>query len=269
MILSYDYFVEKLNSRLKTDDSFYYDLLCKVIKDPTRYVGIFRITNVKTKLIQNVTQSREIKLGDFMEDIVTDYIHAMGYTNLNKHIGTDTEGNPLNADQAFREGNTIFLIEQKIRDDHDSTKKRGQYDNFRKKYTLLKTQYPDCTINATMWFIDNSFAKNKRYYLTKASQESSNNVTLNILYGGALFDTIFNRNDVWEEICEYLGKHKQERNDEILHIPDFDTSPEMLNALKQLKMNVPNLYRKLMSDKPIYVQLRKELFPTSTNLNLV
>lgn len=269
MILSYDYFVEKLNSRLKTDDSFYYDLLCKVINDPTRYVGIFRITNVKTKLIQNVTQSREIKLGDFMEDIVTDYIHAMGYTNLNKHIGTDTEGNPLNADQAFREGNTIFLIEQKIRDDHDSTKKRGQYDNFRKKYTLLKTQYPDCTINATMWFIDNSFAKNKRYYLTKASQESSNNVTLNILYGGALFDTIFNRNDVWEEICEYLGKHKQERNDEILHIPDFDTSPEMLNALKQLKINVPNLYRKLMSDKPIYVQLRKELFPTSTNLNLV
>ena len=254
MILSYDYFV---------------DLLCKVIKDPTRYVGIFRITNVKTKLIQNVTQSREIKLGDFMEDIVTDYIHAMGYTNLNKHIGTDTEGNPLNADQAFREGNTIFLIEQKIRDDHDSTKKRGQYDNFRKKYTLLKTQYPDCTINATMWFIDNSFAKNKRYYLTKASQESSNNVTLNILYGDALFDTIFNRNDVWEEICEYLGKHKQERNDEILHIPDFDTSPEMLNALKQLKINDPNLYRKLMSDKPIYVQLRKELFPTSTNLKLL
>lgn len=269
MILSYDYFVEKLNSKIKTDDSFYYELLCTVIKNPHRYVGIFRLTNAKTKLIQNVTQSREIKLGDFMEDIVTDYIHAMGYTNLNKHIGTDTEGNQLNADQAFREDNTIYLIEQKIRDDHDSTKKRGQYDNFRKKYTLLKKQYPDCTINATMWFIDDSLVKNKNFYTIEASQNTLSNVTLNILYGGALFDTIFKRNDVWQEICQYLEKHKQERSDEILHIPDFDTSPEMLNALKQLKINDPNLYQKLMSDKPLYVQLRKELFPTSTNLKLL
>ena len=52
MILSYDYFVEKLNSKIKTDDSFYYELLCTVIKNPHRYVGIFRLTNAKTKLIR-------------------------------------------------------------------------------------------------------------------------------------------------------------------------------------------------------------------------
>ena len=120
-----------------------------------------------------------------------------------------------------------------------------------------------------MWFIDDSLVKNKNFYRSEASQNTLSNVTLNILYGGTLFDTIFKRNDVWQEICEYLEKHKQERSDEILHIPDFDTSPEMLNALKQLKINDPNLYQKLISDKPLYVQLRKELFPTSTNLKLL
>lgn len=125
MILSYEYFINRLNSKVKSDDSFYYDLLITVIKNPNRYTGNFRLSNAKTKLIQNVTQSREIKFGDFMEEIITEYIEKMGYINLSKNIGTDAEGNPLSADQVFKKESTIYLIEQKIRDDHDSTKKRG------------------------------------------------------------------------------------------------------------------------------------------------
>lgn len=66
-----------------------------------------------------------------------------------------------------------------------------------------------------------------------------------------------------------MKKNKQERSDEILTIPDFDTSPEMLTALKKLKSNEPNLYKKLVSNKPDYIQLREELFPTGHNLNLL
>lgn len=123
MIKTYNEFINLLNKKIKSDEQFVYELLITVIKNPNRYTGIFRLSNAKTKLIQNVTQSREIKFGDFMEEIITDYIFDMGYKNIDKNIGCDEEGNALSADQVFIKDKTLYLIEQKIRDDHDSTKK--------------------------------------------------------------------------------------------------------------------------------------------------
>ena len=57
------------------------------------------------------------------------------------------------------------MIEQKMRDDHDSTKKRGQFENFLKKVSYLKEKFPNKEIEAGMWFVDNSLVKNKKYYL--------------------------------------------------------------------------------------------------------
>lgn len=263
--MTYEHFIEVLAKKIKNDDDFYYNLLETVVRNPNRYTGIFRLSNAKTKLMQNATQSREIKFGDFMEEIVTEYIADMGYTNLNKNIGTDEDGNALSADQVFEKGDTVYLIEQKIRDDHDSTKKRGQYDNFYKKYLLLSKRYKDCKINATMWFIDDSLVKNRSYYRQQAQLNNLPNVKINILYGGELFDLIFSRVDVWEEMCSYLSRNKQERSGEILYIPDFDTSDEILKALQKLRTDEPNLFRKLISSNSTYTQLRKELFPTGFN----
>lgn len=79
-----------------------YQILKTVIENPKRYIGIFRITSAKTKLIQNITQSCEIKFGDFIENILTVYLADMGYENLNKNLGKDEEGNELSADQVFK-----------------------------------------------------------------------------------------------------------------------------------------------------------------------
>ena len=258
---NYEDFAAELNAKIKSDDDLYYELLITVIKNPQRYTGIFRVSNARTKLIQNVTQSREIKFGDFMEDVITWYISAMGYENLDKNISDS-----LKADQLFRYGNVIFLIEQKIRDDHDSTKKRGQYNNFRKKYLALREKYPGCEINAVMWFIDDSLRKNKRYYFDQAGAEADSGVNIYILYGGELFTGIFGRPDVWEELCAHLAHNKYDRNNEVLTIPNFDTSPEILRALIRLKAEQRNLYEKLISSRPEYVQLRAELFPAGRNI---
>ena len=145
-------------------------------------------------------------------------------------------------------------------------KKRGQYQNFRKKYLCLKKQYPNYTINAIMWFIDNSFTKNYKYYQNEVDKENNKNIEIHILYGESLFTQIFNREDVWNEIYEYLIKNKKERSDEILNIPSFDTSEEIFMALQKLKKQKSNLLQKLLSDSPIYIQLRRELFPTEENL---
>lgn len=65
MILEYNYFADKLNNRLFEGSSA--DLLDKIVKNPDRYIGLFRPTKPKTKLIQNITQSHEIKFGDALE----------------------------------------------------------------------------------------------------------------------------------------------------------------------------------------------------------
>lgn len=264
MIKNYNEFAEELNGKIKSDNEFFYELLITVIKNPQRYTGIFRVSNARTKLIQNVTQSREIKFGDFMEDIVTQYISGMGYENLNKKVSDELE-----ADQLFMMNEKICLIEQKIRDDHDSTKKRGQYDNFRRKYTALKEKYPVHEVTAVMWFIDDSLKKNRKYYTKRAELESLPGVSIHIIYGGELFTTIFGRPDVWEEICSHLSRNKNERSREILTVPDFDTSPEILTALRRLKTENTKLYSKLLSSRPEYIQLRAELFSSGENLHRV
>lgn len=58
--MTYEDFKNGLNSRIFRDD-LNYEILETVLKNPKRYIGLFRITNAKTKLIQNLTQSCEIK----------------------------------------------------------------------------------------------------------------------------------------------------------------------------------------------------------------
>lgn len=62
MIFRYDEFIEKLNCKIKENQKFYNELLIMVIKNPNRYTGVFRLSNVKNKLIQNVTQVKKSSL---------------------------------------------------------------------------------------------------------------------------------------------------------------------------------------------------------------
>ena len=131
MILEYNTFINKLNETLFEGSSA--DLLNKIVSSPDRYVGIFRPTKPKTKLIQNITQSHEIKFGDALENIFEDYFRALGFEMLPKRLyARETKDNKdYDIDQLFKKENIIYLIEQKVRDDHDSTKKVGQFSNFR------------------------------------------------------------------------------------------------------------------------------------------
>ena len=120
-----------------------------------------------------------------------------------------------------------------------------------------------------MWFIDDSLKKNKRYYTKRAESEALQDISIHIIYGGELFTVIFRRPDVWGEICAHLSRNKSERSREILTVPDFDTSPEILTALRRLKSENARLYNKLLSSRPEYIQLRAELFPSGFNLRKI
>ena len=82
-IIEYDEFVEELKKTVYKNAKA--DLINKVASNPDRYIGIFRPTTPELKLIQNITQSHEISFGDFVEDIITEYLGKY-YKNLEKNI---------------------------------------------------------------------------------------------------------------------------------------------------------------------------------------
>lgn len=83
-----------------------------------------------------------------------------------------------------------------MRDDHDSSKKRGQFVNSQLKYQTLLKQYPGHEIHAIMWFVDPAFHKNERYYLEQAMEankeieRSSATIGIHICYGSEFFELI-------------------------------------------------------------------------------
>lgn len=263
MIITYDEFYNSLTKHIQAGDDFYLTLLITIIEQPERYCGLFRLSNARNKLIQNITQSREIKFGDFIEELATEYIARLGYINFDKDLGQDENGDELNVDQFFTDGTILYLVEMKVRDDHDSTKKRGQYQNFHKKIDLIRKKYPDKHIDASMWFMDSSLHKNKNYYFQQMKDEKLDNVTLHLYYGSQFFESLKNGKQAWDEFISILIKYRQEHANDDITIPNFGTSEEIYKALLRLP---ENLWKKLMSDKEIYCLLRKELFSTGNNL---
>ena len=263
MIITYDEFCERLVQTIQTGEDFYLNLLKTVINNPERYCGLFRLSNAKTKLIQNVTQSNEIKFGDLIEEMVTEYIERLGYKNFNKNLGLDENGDALNVDQYFTDGNEIYMVEMKIRDDHDSTKKRGQYANFQKKIKLIKSKNPSKHVNAFMWFVDDGLCKNKNYYAEEMRKDHFENCTLKLFYGGEFFNVLKNGKSAWNELVSILKEYRMNNSKHDVDIPDFGSSKEILKALLYLPFRE---WEKLNSDDEEYVLLRSELFSGGDNI---
>jgi hypothetical protein len=108
----------------------------KLASKPERYLGDFRPTKPRAKIIQNLLHSHEIRFGDAIELVLRKILAEQGYTNLDLVLNIDDQTS-LSLDQYFRKGKVHFFIEQKMRDDHDSTKKHGQITNFEVKLDRL------------------------------------------------------------------------------------------------------------------------------------
>lgn len=263
MIITYEEFCDLLSKHIQTGEDFYLSLLKTVIDNPSRYCGLFRLSNAKTKLIQNTTQSQEIKFGDLIEEVITEYLSRLGYQNFEKNLGIDSNGDELNVDQYFTDGEKLYIVEMKIRDDHDSTKKRGQYSNFRKKINLVREKNPNKRIDASMWFVDDSLHKNRNYYKAQMNNENYVNCDLHLYYGKEFFDSLINGSEAWAELIDILTRYRLDNSAVDVEVPDFGSSSEIYTALLQL----PNNYwKKLMSNRGQFVLLRQELFSGGNNL---
>lgn len=267
MTMDFSKFKEILNNKIFEDEKA--SLLTKISKYPERYIGLFRPTKPYAKLIQNVTQSHEIRFGDALESVIKEYATQMGYKNLGLKFkyynGDKTKTEDLDIDQLFQKDDILYLVEQKVRDDHDSTKKRGQINNFEIKLDVVYKELAPKKLVGIMFFIDPSLNKNKKFYseeIIKISRDYG--FDTHIFYGSEFFD-FFKRSDVWEEILSHLENWKEN----LAEIPEvnFDLNPE--TSCEELKKLSPAIFRKLFDNEAIKSEILPVIFPTKATLKLL
>jgi hypothetical protein len=261
-IMQYNNFKEVFNRAIF--DRSKSDLLEKIANNPDRYLGIFRPSKPKAKIIQNLLQSHEIRFGDALEEIIEKYFNENGYKTIKKKF-IDKDQKQLHVDQFVKKDSKILFIEQKVRDDHDSSKKRGQIQNFEKKLDIIIKEFGSKDLSGIIYFVDNALCKNKKYYKEELKKLSNDyGVELKIFYGNELFDFLELSNS-WEEIIFHLTKWKNE-------IPDFpeinfDLNPEV--TLEEIKNIKPLYYRKLFSNEKIISEILPVIFPQNKSLLLL
>lgn len=259
--MDYGRFVEILNRHIFEGEKK--DLLKKLAERPERFIGLFRPTKPEAKILQHLLQSHEIRFGDAIEEIVTEIIADLGYRNLPKTIRDNDK--TLSLDQYFTDGSTYYFIEQKLRDDHDSTKKRGQIDNFEKKLEMLYNLHGNNLVGI-MYFIDPDLAKNRNFYTEKLRYFAEfYGVETHLFYGQELFE-YFNAPQIWDDIIQWLIRWKNELPD--LPEINFDKSPkESFDEIKDLELR--NWREILQNDKLWNEGIIYVLFRSGETLNLM
>jgi len=261
-IMQYNQFKQVFNETIFEKSKA--DLLEKIANNPSRYIGLFRPTKPKAKILQNLLQSHEIRFGDAFEAAIEQYLRLKGCEILQKKY-TLTNSEVLNIDQCFKKGGKVYFIEQKVRDDHDSTKKRGQIDNFEKKLNLLLSMHPEKQLVGIFYFIDPELVKNRNFYTTELAKMAKDyGVETQIFYGKPLFDYLeFDK--VWEEILKYLEKWREEIPD----LPEINFDLEAQHTFEEIKDLKPLIFRKLLEHDQIFEEIILTLFPKKTTLKLL
>lgn len=156
-----EYFYQLMDKIILCDAE---DYIHKILKDFSRFTSNFQLLPFDYKIQSHYLTSLNIKMGYALEEVVKEYLIEQGVKFLDRRIVAGKD-----CDQIFTYNDKVFLIEQKVRDDHDSSKKVGQIENYLEKREYLLNNFPD--IKSCCWFIDNDFHKNRAYYQSQLKKD--------------------------------------------------------------------------------------------------
>jgi len=260
--MNYEKFCTILNKHIFEGEKI--ELLRRIANNPERFIGLFRPTKPGAKILQHLLQSHEIRMGDALEEIIEEILSSLGFKILSKSM-VNERGETLSLDQYFTDGKVYYFIEQKVRDDHDSTKKRGQISNFETKLEILHKKHGS-GLFGVMYFIDPDLSKNKNYYVEELKRlEKFYGVKLYLFYGKELFDYL-QQPDIWDNILSWLKQWK----DSLPELPEinFDITPqESLEEIKELELRS---WRKILENEKLWDEgIIRAIFREGTILQLL
>lgn len=240
------------------------ELLRRIADNPERFIGLFRPTKPGAKILQHLLQSHEIRMGDALEEIIEEILSSLGFDILSKSMVNES-GETLSLDQYFTDGRAYYFIEQKVRDDHDSTKKRGQISNFETKLEILHKKH-NTALFGFMYFIDPDLSKNKNYYIQELERlKKFYGVKLSLFYGKELFEYL-KHPEIWDNILLWLKQWK----DSLPELPEinFDTTPkESFEEIKDMELRT---WRKILDNDKLWEEgIIKAVFRDGSTLKLL
>ncbi len=265
--MTYEQFVAILNRHIFQEERR--ALLEVLVTHPERFVGLFRPSKPESKLFQHIFQAREIKFGDAMEEIVSVMLQHHGYRPQNKRIA---EGLECDHYFLFPKDDRALLIEQKVRDDHDSTKRRGQWRNFEEKVLTLASKHPKGLL-AVFYFLDPTFRKNQRFYAQQAKalqekllQERLLSVQVCLWYGEELFKYLTHTDD-WRNLIGWLKCWKES----LPTLPDVNwETEEALQEICEIARSAPQIWRRFATCESLWNEgVVDVLFPSRQGLQEV
>lgn len=260
--MDYEKFCKILNKHIFEGEKK--ELLQRIAEGPERFIGLFRPTRPAAKILQHLLQSHEIRFGDAMEEAIEEVLKDKGYAILPKTMIAEN-GETLSLDQYFMKDGKFYFVEQKVRDDHDSTKKRGQLSNFESKIEVLIRKHSQ-NLTGIMYFIDPDLTKNKNYYQEELNKlEKFYNVKLYLFYGKELFDYL-QCSSIWDDMLLWLNQWK----DSLPELPEinFDTKPH--ESLKEIKDLEIRYWRKILENEKLWREgILKAMFKEGTTLRLL
>ncbi len=238
-------------------------LLEKLASEPHRFIGLFRPSKPRTKVMQYLLQSREIRFGDAMEEAIQQILSDLGFTQLDRTV--QGEKGHLSLDLHFEDDQRAYFVEQKVRDDHDSSKKVGQVGNFAQKLDLLANLH-EGNLVGVMYFIDPGMSKNQAYYRTRLNEfGEKTGVELHLFYGSELLEFL-GHPEVWERMTGWLARWQGELSD----FPEvnFDLNPEQ--SFEEIKNLAPRHLTSLLTNTELWESgVMRVLFPEGKTLLLL
>ncbi len=262
MIINFEQFKNILNKSIFEESKS--KLIENIAKYPSRYIGLFRPTKPKAKILQNLLQSHEIRFGDAFEVLIEEYLKKFNFEILDKKFSTIND-DELNIDQCFKRDGKIYFVEQKVRDDHDSTKKRGQIQNFEKKLNEMINKYGEKNLIGLFYFIDPELKKNKNYYdLELKRMEKAYGIKLHLYYGDEIF-TFLGHTEIWQEILVHLKEWKKS----IPELPETNFDLNAKNSFEEIKELNPTWFRHIFENEEIFNEIVLTIFPEKKTLKFL